>query len=207
MKRPVLLLACSVLTGCTVGLGGTTNNTTNNNSGPCDAAGGNNSVNCPSVQASNPATAAATITSTPQQSREQKTVTYIVNPTKWAPPPVPGLTLTKGDIVSIRQIRGQWTCAPGAPGVGPTGIRGNTTYEAVYHSWAVPSAPFCSLIGKIGDGPWQELGYQPQFTAPRSGSLVLTANDLMPENCSQPPVNTSCYTDNEGAITIVITIY
>jgi hypothetical protein len=61
-RRLVLFLACSVLTGCTVGLGGTTNNNTNNNSGPCDAEGENNSVNCSSAQAGS--TPAATTANT-----------------------------------------------------------------------------------------------------------------------------------------------
>jgi hypothetical protein len=142
--------------------------------------------------------------STSRQPTPQPTVvTYTVDPTKWAPAPVPGLTLMRGEVVSIKPISGQWVCATVA---GPAGIQGNTHYKATYHSWAVPSAPFCSLIGKIGDGPWQELGQQPQLVANRSGTLALTVNELMPANCSQSPSSTSCYTDNEGSITIEITV-
>jgi hypothetical protein len=128
---------------------------------------------------------------------------YIVNPKQWAPPPVPGLTLARGDVVSIKATSGQWLCATVA---GWAGIQGNPHYTATNHSWAVPSAPFCSLIGKIDDGPWQELGIRPQFVADRSGPLALTVNELMPKNCPQPPGSTSCYRDNRGAIKILITI-
>jgi hypothetical protein len=135
--------------------------------------------------------------------KRQMTYTYTVDPTKWAPAPVPGLTLTQGETVTIAAISGQWTCATDA---GPAGIQGNPDYTATDRSWAVPSAVFCSLIGKVGDGQWQELGTQPQFVADRSGPLALTVNELMPGDCTQPPSNTSCFTDNMGAIKIQITV-
>jgi hypothetical protein len=153
-----------------------------------------------STAPSSPPVAASTdLKPTPQRT----TVRYTVDPTQWAPAPVPGLTLTKGDRVTITAVSGQWVCATVAD---PAGIQGNTHYKATYHSWAVPSASFCSLIGKIGDGSWEELGDRPQFTADRSGELALTVNELMPGNCSQPPNDTSCYTDNEGSIKILITV-
>jgi hypothetical protein len=130
--------------------------------------------------------------------------TYTVNPTKWAPQPVPGLTLATGDVVTITAISGYWVCADAA---GAAGIGGNPRYVASYPAWAVPSAPYCSLIGKVGDGPWQELGQQRSFVASRSGGLALTVNEIMPENCPQPPNSTSCYADNTGAITIVIRVH
>lgn len=129
--------------------------------------------------------------------------TYTVNPKKWAPKPVPDLLLAKGDVVTIKVISGHWTCASVA---GPASIQGNPKYVATFRDWAVPSAPLCSLIGKIGNGPWQEVGRQPSFAADRSGTLALTADDLMPAHCPQPPVSTSCYTDNTGRITILITV-
>jgi hypothetical protein len=163
------------------------------------SGGGPQDGHASAAPSSPPVTASTDLKPTPQRT----TVTYTVDPTEWAPAPVPGLMLTQGDRVAIRAVRGQWVCATVA---GPAGIQGNTHYKATYHLWAVPSAPFCSLVGKIGDGSWEELGDRPQFTADRSGTLALTANELMPTNCSQPPNDTSCYTDNEGTITILITI-
>jgi hypothetical protein len=135
--------------------------------------------------------------------KRQKNFTYTVYPQKYAPAPVPELTVARGDVIKITAISGQWTCATSA---GPAGIQGNLSYTAVIKSWAVPSAPLCSLIGKIGHGPWQRLGGKPRFVSDRSGPLALTTNDLMPENCKQPPSATSCYTDNEGMITILISV-
>jgi hypothetical protein len=129
-----------------------------------------------------------------------------VNPKKWAPKPVPALSLTAGDVVGITAASGEWECGTD-PGQGWTGVGGNPGYTASNENWAVPPpAPFCSLIGKIGNGPWQEIGSQPQFVADRSGSLALTTNELMPQNCPQPPAKTSCYTDDQGAITVTITV-
>jgi hypothetical protein len=135
-------------------------------------------------------------------SSQASSIRYTVYPTEWDPAPVPGLMLTQGEIVNITAIGGQWICATDA---GPASIGGNPDYNATNNSWAVPGAPFCSLIGRIGDGPWQEIGQESQFTADRAGPLALTVNELMPGNCPQPPSDTSCYTDNQGAITIKIT--
>lgn len=129
--------------------------------------------------------------------------TYTVNPKKWAPQPVPGVTLKQGDVVRIAAVSGQWACAST---VGPVGIQGNSAYVATNKLWAAPSGSFCSLIAKIGDGPWQELGQQMQLTAGRAGPLALTANDIIPRNCPQPPDKFSCYSDNQGNITIQIKI-
>jgi TIR domain len=129
--------------------------------------------------------------------------TYTVDPTRWAPRPVPGLTLAKGDVVSIKALSGQWICARAA---GPVGLQGDH-FGAFNENWALPDQPFCSLIGKIGNGAWQEMGVRPRFVTNNSGKLALTVNELMPDTCTQQPANTSCYTDNTGSIKISITIY
>jgi len=129
---------------------------------------------------------------------------YKVDTRQWQPAAVRGLTVQKGDTVSITAISGQWKCADVT---GWTGIQGSPDYHAVYHDWAVPSAPFCSLIGKIAGGPWRQLAPSFQLVADRSGPLALTTNELMPDQCTQEPGGpTSCYADNKGAITVQITV-
>jgi hypothetical protein len=139
------------------------------------------------------------------QSPTSVTVMTTVNPTQWQPQPVPGLIIAIGDLVSITATSGQWSCASQT---GYTSIEGSPNYNhvATNRDWAVPSAPFCSLIGKIGSGPWQGLAPSFQIVAGYSGQLELTANDLMPDNCPQPPTRTSCYSDNRGTITVRVTV-
>jgi hypothetical protein len=133
------------------------------------------------------------------------TVPATVYASQLQPQPVQNLTITKGDLVSITAISGLWQCADQT---GKTSIGGSPAYDkvATNRQWAVPSAPFCSLIARIDGGPWLGLAPTFQFVADNSGPLELTANDLMPANCPQPPARTSCYTDNSGAITVRITV-
>jgi hypothetical protein len=145
-----------------------------------------------------PSPAVSSVTSSPRT----KDYAYTVDPTKWAPRPVPGLILTKGDIVSIKALSGQWICARAA---GPVGLQGDH-FGAFNENWALPDQPFCLLIGKIGNCVWQEMGVRPRFVANSSGKLALTVNELMPDSCTQQPANTSCYTDNTGSIKISIRI-
>lgn len=127
--------------------------------------------------------------------------TFTIHPARWPPDPVPGLTLARGDSVWITALRGQWRCASFEPF---TGIQGNPQHTSSRRSWAVPAAPFCSLIGKVGDGPWQEM--RRHFVVSGAGKFVLTANDTLPRNCPQPPSSTSCYNDNKGTITVRVKV-
>lgn len=156
-----------------------------------------------STEPSRPSPASPSIVSSPTPVSGVTVVTYTVDPRQWQPAPVPGLTLVSGDVVSITANSGQWSCADVT---GYTGIQGSPDYHAVNHAWAVPSAPFCSLIGKVGVGRWQQLTPDFQLVAGNSGQLELTTNELMPDHCPQGPDPRSCYTDNKGAITVQITV-
>jgi hypothetical protein len=202
-----LISAGAVVIAALIGLaasrGGSSGSSGGGGSSPSATPAASNS-SVPGTSTGSLTTPTRTATTASQPSKQQTTtVTYTVDPTKWAPAAVPGLTLTRGDVVRIQAISGHWVCATVA---GPAAVQGNTKYVATYHPWAVPSAPFCSLIGKIGNGPWEEMGEHLTFVANRSGPLALTVNELMPNNCPQPPSDTSCYTDNSGAIKILITI-
>jgi hypothetical protein len=71
---------------------------------------------------------------------------------------------------------------------------------------ALTSAPFCSLIGRIGiDGRLLPIGTTPRFFADTSGDLYLGANDVLPINCSLS-IKDQCYTDNTGQINVTITV-
>jgi hypothetical protein len=141
------------------------------------------------------------VVSSPRLSSPSRVI-YTVNSRKWAPKSVPGLELAKGDVVMIKVISGQWKCADVT---GPAGVQGNH-YKAFYHHWAVPSAPFCSLIDRVGNGPWRELGLRLKLVAGNAGGLRLATNELMPRYCSQPPTDTSCYTDDKGSIKVQISV-
>ena len=136
-------------------------------------------------------------------SAQSATIIYTMDPRRWQPAPVPKLMLAAGDTVGITAISGQWWCADVT---GWTGIQGSSWYHPVNHAFAVPSAPFCSLIGKVDGGQWLALGNTAQFVADRPGQLELTTNELMPGHCPQAPGPTSCYTDNKGSITVRITV-
>lgn len=165
------------------------------------AGGSASTLSAPIASSGGAAVSSSPPASTPAQAGP---IMYTVDPRQWQPKAVGGLTIQEGDTVTITAISGQWSCADVT---GWTGIQGSPDYHATYHEWAVPSAPFCSLIGKIGGGPWLQLAPSFQLVAASSGPLALTVNELLPDQCSQEPGGpTSCYTDNKGAIKVQITV-
>ncbi len=73
-------------------------------------------------------------------------------------------------------------------------------------NFTVRGAYLCEFIARTGSGTWHAVGGKSSFNAYSTGKLYLTTNDLPPNNCPQPPVDTSCYTDNQGLITVTITV-
>jgi hypothetical protein len=101
------------------------------------------------------------------------------------------------------QTSGGWQCGADSAA---SGISGDLNYQTNRPFYAVPSAAFCSLIVKVGTGPWHGLDAASDIMSDGSGMLYLTVNDLQPDVCPQPAGPTTCYTDNVGVVGVVVTV-
>ncbi|WP_143268496.1 hypothetical protein [Amycolatopsis vastitatis] len=144
-------------------------------------------------------------------------VVYPVDSKTYLPPPVPGLTIQKGQTVHFAQeSKGEtWNCAAGetvASGIEGTKQKASDDPSKPddWLSFVVPNENICRLIGKIGNGAWKAIGADFAITADTSGTLVLMVNELPPDKCKYPtpppPPNLTCYKDNAGKIAVVITV-
>ncbi|AKG24253.1 hypothetical protein [Calothrix sp. 336/3] len=124
-----------------------------------------------------------------------------VDPRLPTPPAIDKVKIKKGDVVEVRPDKDfKWACEPDAKN--PVGPGGGRDFDKGY---MLPSAPFCSLIAKVGTGAWYSLADTTTFTADNSGSLYLTANDVKPSNCPLDDKQ-ECYSDNQVIKNPIVTI-
>lgn len=115
------------------------------------------------------------------------------------PFPDTNVWVNEGDEVEIMVLaadRTSWNC-----GLDVTNSLGvvNNEYQL---ATILPSGNHCSLIGRVGDGPYFVIGAYSTFIANMSGSLFLGANDAPSEKCG----TLDCFQDNEGKQFVKITI-
>jgi hypothetical protein len=116
-----------------------------------------------------------------------------------------GITVTGGNLLEF-SANGTWNC-----GSGQTGPNGNN--GILDSSFPVPNANLCALVGVIGDntpdpGDGFLIGSANQITATQSGVLYLGSNDNL-GNCklATPSPNVgSCYQDNQGSVSVSISV-
>jgi hypothetical protein len=120
-----------------------------------------------------------------------------------------------GQTIEIVQTGGTWNCAKDHYVF--TGADGDPQHEGLESegdkaNFLVPGRPICLLVGRIGSGPWFPVGNRGIITADRSGELQLTANEIPPTLCTYPTkppngtLNKTCYNDNQGTISVKITV-
>jgi hypothetical protein len=138
-----------------------------------------------------------------------------VDPKRTPPKPIHEVNVVDGQEIEIVQTSGEWNCATdhyvftGAEG-DPKHAGLESDYDKAH--FLVPGRPICMLVGRIGSGPWFAVGKNRTITADRSGELQLTANEIPPHYCVYPTVpppdtpNTECYDDNQGTISVRITV-
>jgi hypothetical protein len=153
----LVLSGCVVLvaSGCTVGLGGTTNN----NNGNCNAAGGSNSVNCTAAQTASGSAAASTSTSHAAAAPAGKQLgEYTV-------------TLPAGDYVPVgptRPTRSQESTSP-------SGDLAYNTFSG--EAYFAPNQPFSSIAPYNGvptyQGCSQDLNTQNSVGAGQGSAFCL----------------------------------
>ena len=131
----------------------------------------------------------------------------IVDPSLSSPSPVSGVSIKKNDLVEVIPAKDfQWACKGDAASNRYVwvGAGGDNSFSSDRRSM-LPDAPFCALIGRVGTGPWHDLGDNNTLTADSSGGLYLTANDITPRNC--PLLNKQeCYSDNKGTASATVTV-
>ena len=76
--------------------------------------------------------------------------------------------------------------------VGPDGDPSIDTTHSEYGGWVLPGAPAYGLVGRVGDGPWVQVGSGPT-TLSGSGDLVFAVNDEY-----------GAFGDNSGSFTVTI---
>lgn len=128
----------------------------------------------------------------------------VVDPRLSSPSPVAGVSVKKNDLVEVIPSGGfPWSCDQGNKIWVEAAGKGSDFDDR--QKYMLPSAPFCSLIGRVGKGAWHPLGDKNTFTADDSGSLYLTANDVTPGNC--PLENKQeCYSDNKGTGIVTVNV-
>jgi hypothetical protein len=103
------------------------------------------------------------------------------------------LRLERGKQFTISHISGTWTVDYRYfPYVGPEGYPKKIDQQIYQGCKTVPSLPYATLLGKIGDGPIFTVRRGGAFTADRSGQLYLRIND-----------NEACHVDNDGSIKVL----
>ena len=139
------------------------------------------------------------------------THSFRLDPSKPNPEPVEGLTVFVNDEVEIKQNPGLtnkdklWNCKGNVNDEGSyVGFAGDGKY-AKDQTMRSESAPFCSLIYKIGyeskTNKWAHLANNNHFKADAKGKLFLTVNDTLPDQCNIPTQRNKnyCYMDNSLA--------
>jgi hypothetical protein len=136
------------------------------------------------------------------------THSFRLDPSEPNPEQVKGLRVYVNDEVEIKQNPGLtnkdklWNCKGNVNDEGSyVGFAGDGKY-AKDRTMRSESAPFCSLIYKIGyDDKWADLANNNHFKADAEGKLFLTVNDTLPDQCNIPTQRNKqyCYMDNSLA--------
>lgn len=100
-----------------------------------------------------------------------------------------GLTLKSGRYVTVTAIGA--VCPGTGYCVGPDGYPSVDTMHSNYGGFVLPGAPAYGLVGRVGDGPWVQVGSGPTKLS-GSGDLVFAVND-------------DWYPDNTGSFTVTVT--
>ena len=102
-----------------------------------------------------------------------------------------GLVLKDGQQVTVTATG---TMCPwgNADCVGPDGNASWATTDSWYGGYLLPGAPAWGLVGRVGNGPWVQVGSGPT-TLSGTGEVVFAANDdLFPDNTGNFVVSYEC---------------
>ena len=102
-----------------------------------------------------------------------------------------GLVLKDGQQVTVTATG---TMCPwgNAYCVGPDGNASWATTDSWYGGYLLPGAPAWGLVGRVGNGPWVQVGSGPT-TLSGTGEVVFAANDdLFPDNTGNFVVSYEC---------------
>ena len=105
-----------------------------------------------------------------------------------------GLVLTDGQQVKVTATGSMCPWGDANPYcVGPDGDASWPTTDSWYGGYLLPGAPAWGLVGRVGNGPWVQVGSGPT-TLTGTGELVFAVNDdLFPDNTKNFVANvTSC---------------
>ncbi|MEV6873932.1 hypothetical protein [Amycolatopsis sp. NPDC051128] len=194
----VLLLATGVLGGV---VGSSIADLKNRNAGQSTASS--------STPPSAPASPASV--STPS-SGSGPSVVFRVYSDVYSPPPVPGISIEKGQTVHVTQNNPseKWACAQQETPF--TGIEG-AEHAGDSETFEVPGQNICLLLGKVGnEKKWRPIGPKFEFVAEESGALRLMVNEIPPDKCpyaDKLPAtfpNPHCYADNQGSIEVTVSV-
>ncbi|MDT5043973.1 MAG: hypothetical protein QOE51_4958, partial [Actinoplanes sp.] len=114
---------------------------------------------------------------TPARSTGTSAVVVDVDPRRWPAKPIHEINLVDGQTIDVVQTGGSWNCAQAesrfTDANGDPGHRSSESQEDS-QNLLVPDKAICLLVGRIGNGPWFEVGSRRAITADRSGELQLT---------------------------------
>jgi hypothetical protein len=99
-----------------------------------------------------------------------------------------GLVLTGGMEVTVTATGSVCPFGSGACN-GPGGVSSWNTNQSSYGGFVLPGAPAWGLVGKVGDGPWVQVGSGSTLTG--TGTLVFAVNDDL-------------FGDNAGSFTVTV---
>jgi hypothetical protein len=102
-----------------------------------------------------------------------------------------GRVLDAGSSVTVIASGGLCPWGDGGACYGPDGTLALDTIEG---GWVLPGAPAAGLVGRVGDGPWVQVGSGPT-TLTGTGSLVFAVNDRY-----------GYFWDNTGGFTATVTV-
>ncbi|MFI1734234.1 serine/threonine-protein kinase [Streptomyces acidicola] len=114
---------------------------------------------------------------------------------------VTGVTVQRGDRVTVRFTSGEWTVDHrNMPMTGPAGYDANTDARlaGAMSCKIKPAAPFGTLLARLAGeqaSPAQVVGRKLTFQAARNGALQLGINDA-----------TNCGHDNRGSLTVQVSV-
>ncbi|SER11405.1 Serine/threonine protein kinase [Streptomyces sp. yr375] len=133
------------------------------------------------------------------------TVSKVVESTTgWQP--VTGVSVRKGDRVTVRFVSGEWTVDyRNKPMTGPAGYDAATdqSLDGAKSCKIKPAAPFGTLLARLAgkqagkqDAPVHAVGQKLTFQAAMAGPLQLAINDAAE----------ACVQDNKGALTVQVSV-
>lgn len=101
-----------------------------------------------------------------------------------------GLVLESGQSVTVTATGAVCPFGNSIVCVGPDGEPSIDTTQSAYGGFVLPGAPAWGLVGRVGNGPWVQVGSGPT-TLSGSGVLEFAVNDDL-------------FTDNTGSFTVTV---